>query len=222
MASDATRTGLEHELSAAVGELQIALQQAADASATIKTLLPKVGAINSLFDELDAVIRSGRQQIAQADDTAPASYSRPTLVVPSVSARPAPQPFGATESTPQPEIVAIKPPVAIEPETTGSSIERETPESVKRAEAQGLKCFRLEFESNPGPLDLRTVDDAVSEHPSVRDVALLDYDGRKATLKVWIEGNASPSDVQSSLVERSSQLFAAGNDVTIIALEDAA
>ena len=211
MASDETRTGLENELSAAVGELQIALQQAADASAVIKTLLPKVGAIGSLFDELDAVIRSGRQQIGQAGDTTPTSYTRPTLVVPSVSVQPV--------SQSQPEIAAIQPPASIASETT---IERETPESVKRAEAQGLKCFRLEFESTPGPLDLRTVDDAVSEHPSVRDVALLDYDGRKATLKVWIEGSASPSDVQTSLVERSSQLFAAGNDVTIVALEDAA
>jgi len=211
MASEQTRTGLENELSLAVGELQAALQQAADASAAIKTLLPKVGAIGSLFDELDAVIRSGRQQIGQAGDAAPAVYSRPTLVVPSAPAQLVPQPFS----------LETPPSTTVEPETS-AAIERETPESVKRAEAQGLKCFRLEFESSPGPLDLRTVDDAVSEHPSVRDVALLDYDGRKATLKVWIESSASPSDVQSSLIERSSQLFAAGNDVTIVALEDAA
>ncbi len=214
MASDVTRTGLEDELSAAVGELQIALQHAADASAAIKTLLPKVGAIGSLFDELDAVIRSGRQQISQAGESTPTTFSRPTLVVPSVSPQSMPQP--------QPEIAAIQQAEASEPIATTSTIERETPESTKRAQAEGLKCFRLEFESTPGPLDLRTVDDAVSEHPSVRDVALLDYDGRKATLKVWIEGSASPSDVQTSLVERSAQLFAAGNDVTIVALEDAA
>lgn len=211
MASEQTRTGLENELSLAVGELQTALQQAADASATIKTLLPKVGAIGALFDELDAVIRSGRQQIGQAGDAAPAVYSRPTLVVPGAPAQPVPQPFS----------LGNPPSTTVEPEAS-AAIERETPESVKRAEAQGLKCFRLEFESSPGPLDLRTVDDAVSEHPSVRDVALLDYDGRKATLKVWIESSASPSDVQSSLIERSSQLFASGNDVTIVALEDAA
>jgi hypothetical protein len=82
--------------------------------------------------------------------------------------------------------------------------------------------FRLEFESRPGPLDLRTVDDAVSEHPAVRDVALLDYDGRKATLKVWIESGASPADVQRSLTDRASTLFDNSNDITIIALEDVA
>jgi hypothetical protein len=123
-----------------------------------------------------------------------------------------PTPQWAPEATPQQ-------PVASTPERT---IEPETPESVKRAEAAGLTCFRLEFESRPGPLDLRTVDDAVSEHPAVRDVALLDYDGRKATLKVWIDGSAKPADVQSTLIARSSQLFAPGNDVTIVALEDVA
>ena len=135
----------------------------------------------------------------------------PTAPAPPIAT---PQPF-----VPQEIVATIEAPIT----PSGSeTIARETPESVKRAEAQGLKCFRLEFESRPGPLDLRTVDDAVSEHPAVRDVALLDYDGRKATLKVWIDGAASPSDVQSTLVERSSELFSAGNDVTIVAIEDAA
>ncbi len=221
MAIDESRTGLENELSQALGELQISLQQATSASATIQSLLPKIGAIGSLFDELDAVIRSGRQQIGSQACTEPATYTRPTLVVPNAP-RTAPQPFIAPEITTEP-VTMSTPAVTAEASTsaTGGS-ERETPESVKRAEAQGLVCFRLEFESRPGPLDLRTVDDAVSEHPAVRDVALLDYDGRKATLKVWIDGSASPSDVQSALLERSSQLFTAGNDVTIVALEDVA
>jgi hypothetical protein len=63
MAIDETRTGLENELTRAVDDLDTTLRRAADASATIRALLPKVGAINSLFDELDAEIRNGRQQI---------------------------------------------------------------------------------------------------------------------------------------------------------------
>jgi hypothetical protein len=222
MAIDESRIGLETDLSQALGELQTALAQATNASTTIQSLLPKIGAIGSLFDELDSVIRNGRQQIGSQATEAPATYPRPTLVVPSAP-WPPPQPFTAPEITPEPAIVSVAPTATAEPTASASGgIERETPESVQRAEAQGLVCFRLEFESRPGPLDLRTVDDAVSEHPAVRDVALLDYDGRKATLKVWIDGSASPSDVQSTLVERSSQLFAAGNDVTIVALEDVA
>jgi len=228
MASDETRTGLESELSHAIDELQAALQHAAGATASIKALLPKVGAIGSLFDELDSVIRSGRQQIGPVTGDPPTAYTRPTLVAPTAASRPTPQPFVA----PEPEWVSDPATTAIigQPKTPESAeaasavviIEPETPESTQRAEAQGLTCFRLEFESRPGPLDLRTVDDAVSEHPAVRDVALLDYDGRKATLKVWIDGSASASDVQSALVDRSSQLFAPGNDVTIVALEDVA
>jgi hypothetical protein len=214
MAFDETRTVLENELIQAVDELQTALEHAAGASASISALLPKLGAIGSLFDELDAVIRTGRAQIGQAGAATPAAYTRPTLVAPSAPSAATPQPFIA------PPNPAISP--ASDTATGGASIARETPESVKRAQAQGLKCFRLEFESRPGPLDLRTVDDAVSEHPAVRDVALLDYDGRKATLKVWIDAGASPSDVQTTLIERSSQLFDAANDVTIVAIEDAA
>jgi hypothetical protein len=212
MAMDGPRTELEAELGQAVDDLHAALQRAADATTSIRALLPKVGAIGGLFDELDAVIRSGRQQIGQNAAASPTVFTGPTLVVPGAAARPAPQPFAATEGAGESAATGEQP-VEV--------IGRETPESVQRAQAQGLTCFRLEFESRPGPLDLRTVDDAVSEHPAVRDVALLDYDGRKATLKVWIDGSASPGDVQSTLVDRSSQLFA-GNDVTIIALEDAA
>ncbi len=196
MAINETPTGLENELIRAVDELESALRRAADASASIRALLPKVGEVGSLFDQLDAVMSNGRQQMGRDASTAPPAYARPTLVVPSAPAHPAapPQPFVA----------------------------RAAPEPVKHAETGDLTCFRLEFESRPGPLDLRTVDDAVNEHPAVRDVALLDYDGRKATLKVWIDGAASPADVRGALVERSSRLFAAGNDVTIVAIEDAA
>jgi hypothetical protein len=215
MASDESQAGLEGELNRAIDELHVALQRAADATAAIKALLPKVGAIGSLFDELDAMIHSGRQQISPG--SAPAtSYTRPTLVVPSTAARPAPvpQPFSPVLEADPSAPAAESPPYAPD----GA----ETSAPAPGVEAPGLTCFRLEFESRPGPLDLRTVDDAVSEHPAVRDVALLDYDGRKATLKVWIDGSASPSDVQGTLIERSPQLFAAGNDVTIVALEDVA
>ncbi|MEK7693716.1 MAG: hypothetical protein AAB349_05935, partial [Chloroflexota bacterium] len=85
MASDDIRIGLESELSKAVEDLHTALQRAADATASIKALLPKVGAIGSLFDELDAVIRSGRQQIGPVTGAQPAAYTRPTLVAPSAA-----------------------------------------------------------------------------------------------------------------------------------------
>lgn len=236
MTTTDARTALEREFAESVNDLQIALEQAADANSQaaqantqaahattqaaqattlaaeaairVQSLLPRVGSISNLFAELDNVIRSGREQIGVSAQTAAPVYTRPTLVVPPPSASPAtPQPFPTYSETPSPastEAPAAETP-AFEPTNTA-----------------GLKSFRLEFESNPGPLDLRTVDDAVSEHPAVRDVALLDYDGRKATLKVWIEASATPSDIQQSLLDTSSAIFANGNDVTIVALEDVA
>ena len=206
MSTTDTRTALEREFSESVDELHAALQHAADATARVQSLIPRVGSISSLFAEIEGVIRSGREQIG--DGGATQTYTRPTLVASSATPSPTPPQFtsvpSAQSSTPaQPEAFAHKP--AFEP-----------------AASAGLTSFRLEFESNPGPLDLRTVDDAVSEHPAVRDVALLDYDGRKATLKVWIEASATPSEIQASLVEKSPTLFANGNDVTIVALEDVA
>src|SRR3990172_10174286 len=52
MAMDEPRTGLEAELGQAVDDLHAALQRAIDATASIKTLLPKVGAISGLFEHL--------------------------------------------------------------------------------------------------------------------------------------------------------------------------
>ena len=237
-------TALEREFAESVAELQTALHQAAEANtqaaqanaqaaqanteaaqattqaaeattlaaqaaSRVQTLIPRVGSISNLFAELDNVIRSGREQIG---GTAPAPtplYTRPTLVVPPPSASPAtPQPFPTYSATSAPT-AEDDAPATVSP-------------AFSPASTAGLKSFRLEFESTPGPLDLRTVDDAVSEHPAVRDVALLDYDGRKATLKVWIEPTATPSEIQQSLLDTSSAIFANGNDVTIVALEDVA
>jgi hypothetical protein len=211
-------TGIDRELAGALDELQTALQQASEAAAALKGLVPRLAATGSLFDEIEALVRTGRQRIGAGDPSTEmaSAVTRPTLVVPS-GPRPAP-------------VLSTSPERATSEATGGDeSTPPATPTAETRAPEEGmspqtaeLRCFRLEFECQPGPLDLRTVDDAVSEHPAVRDVALLDYDGRRASLKVWISPDASPSDVQEALKERASSLFSAEQDVTIVALEDAA
>ena len=196
MSTTEKQDSIVRELDGAIHELQGALQRAAGATATIKGLLPRIEAVSSVFDEIEGVIQTGRRQFG-AGQQAPATFPRPTLVVPSTAAI---------------QNVAASAPVEAAPSrpTAAGSI------------AEELTRFRLEFESSPGPLDLRAVDDAVSEHPAVRDVALLDYDGRKATLKVWIVATASPADVREALTNSAANLFPGGNDVTIVALEDVA
>ena len=54
--------------------------------------------------------------------------------------------------------------------------------------------------SKGGSLDLKAVDSSVNENPAVVDVALLDYDGRQATLKLWINQSADPVGVRDALL----------------------
>ena len=219
MPSNDLTIDLERELTHALDELHDALQRASQATSNLKVLVPRLAATGALFDEIEALVHAGRHQIGAAGEERPQwSYPRPTLVVPSAST-PRPPVLQPSASFTTPESAAG------DIEDSWSPVLEPAPEAaapLPGASDEALHCFRLEFESLPGPLDLRTVDDAVSEHPEVRDVALLDYDGRRATLKVWITGAATPADVQDALKDRASTLFAPDQDVTIVALEDAA
>jgi len=231
MAPNDTPRGLATELSQAITELEASLERTAEAVAKIKDIAPRIAAVNSLLDELESVIRSGRQHFGGQQIEPPASIARPTLVVPN-----------STAHTPVARTAQPIPPRQLE-ETPPQRIERDEPQAAQATPApqaalmqtperedarpqapsdEALISFRLEFHSQPGPLDLRAVDEAVGDHPAVRDVALLDYDGRRATLKVWIAAPSSPAEVQAALIERAPDLFGTENDVSILALEDAA
>ncbi|MHB8377330.1 MAG: hypothetical protein ACYDEB_10305 [Dehalococcoidia bacterium] len=205
-------TGLEQELKQAFDGLHDSLQRASEATAALSALAPRVRAINDVFDQIEAAVHEGRRQIAGASaaiggtQVHPATVTRPTLVVPAAGGRPALE-------RPQTPIEAAPP-----PDAAGAS----TALHDAIGQPEDLVSFRLEFESRPAPLDLRAVDDAISEHPAVRDIALLDYDGHKATLKVWIEGGATPAAIQAAIREQVRTLFSPDNDVTVVALEDAA
>jgi hypothetical protein len=196
------QTALEQDFAREAANLRSALNQASDAINAIEALLPSVGGIAGALAQLDAALQSARQQTGLASNdggaSSTAAFSRPTLVVPAAASG---QPAIGDEAT-----------APFQQAAAAADVQRDA----------NLTAFRLEFESKAGPLDLRAVDEAVSEHPAVRDVALLDYDGRHASLKVWIDPSASPAEIKDALVERAESLFGDDNDVTIIALEDAA
>lgn len=73
----------------------------------------------------------------------------------------------------------------------------------------------LELTMRTGTLDLKTVDAAVNEHDSVVDVALLDYDGSRASLQVWIESSADPDVVKEGLLESLTRRFAEAGGVEV-------
>jgi hypothetical protein len=261
--------GIAEDLSEAVDELHASLTRAAEATARIKSILPSVGRISSVFDELESIIESGRRsavlgsgdrpkgpaatperqagvtsgampQRAEAKATAEwaaTPAAQPTKAVPLMRAEaagtPEPQPWPSSTrdaAVPAPAALSHAPAAFAAPSSfTAPAPAAATPEKGEGpriravpAANEPLTSFRLEFESSPGPLDLRAVDEAISEHPDVRDVALLDYDGRRATLKVWIIATASVAEVQQALTSSAAQLAGPGGDISIIALEDVA
>jgi hypothetical protein len=220
-----TDQDLSGELNEAMVELQEALERAAAASARIQSLLPDVSRISAVFQELESVFEAGRRSGATE-----AAHPRPTLVVtpPTPKRTKRAQPL-AEAQVPEPlaDEWRVELPAAPQPETStlpddtllaplGELASVAAPES-----NEPTVTFRLEFESNPGPLDLRAVDEAVSQHPFVRDVALLDYDGRRATLKVWVSPAVTAAEVQESLTTRAAEM-GNGSDVSIVTLEDVA
>jgi hypothetical protein len=243
MTTNDARTALEGEFAESVAELQAALKQAADANTQAAQANTQAEQANTQAAQANAQATQATTQAAEAtthaaeatahaaDATAHAAdaAARVQTLIPrvgSISAlfaqldnviRTGREQIGATAPAP-----AYTGPTLVVTEPEAPAPVAEQPTAPKSEITASLTSFRLEFESSPGPLDLRTVDDAVSEHPAVRDVALLDYDGRKATLKVWIEPSASPSDIQSALAEKSPAIFGSTNAVTIVALEDAA
>jgi len=79
-------------------------------------------------------------------------------------------------------------------------------------------CLRLTVQSHSGSLDLKAVDGAVNENRDVVDVALLDYDGRQATLKLWINPETDANAVREALVASLKGQF--GDDGTAEAFID--
>ena len=76
--------------------------------------------------------------------------------------------------------------------------------------------LQLRVSTISGSLDLKAVDRSVNENPGVVDVTLLDYDGRNATLKVWIDPDADPRAVQDGLLTSLKQHLAQGQEANVV------
>lgn len=207
---------LSRELNDALRELEEALERAGSASARIQSLLPNVSRMSAVFDELEAILDAAKHNGTGATPPRP----RPTLVVPAAAPKRTRRAQPAVEVAMVPAAPRSDEWSVEEPTVAPQPVAAATP-TADAAANEPLITFRLELEGNPGPLDLRAVDEAVNQHPFVRDVALLDYDGRRATLKVWVSATTTAAEVQESLTARASQM-ANGGEVSIVALEDVA
>jgi hypothetical protein len=131
-------------------------------------------------------------------------------------------------------------PAAIEPEDVSGQNEPATEynEAPSQAEAPEIQetsigeepsggslshCLLLGVTSKNGSLDLKAVDGSVNENPAVVDVALLDYDGRQATLKLWINNQADPQSVREALLASLQRRLGEDDDAEVqIEFEDSA
>jgi hypothetical protein len=207
-----------NDLNAAIEELEAALGQARAAAERIRAALPRLEHMSAVFAELESIIAAGRDggSSPAVPSAAPSRTARPRSRHQTASLAEIAAAAGLQPEAPAPDDGLS----LVEPVPDADVLDHLEP--LVAADGDSLTSFRLEFQSERGTLNLRAVDDAIGEHPAVRDVALIDYDGRRAVLKVWITGAARPADVEQALRARADKIASDGGELSIVALEDAA
>ncbi len=162
-----------HDFERTLAALDTALNDAIRAVSSMRAFLPQISALAQAVTTIESAVTQARQNI----DVAPASPAQASAIA----------------SSPQAALRAIEPTA----ETAPTIETREGQQHVTTS----TQCLRLSVTKRDGSLDLKTVDNAVNEHPEIVDLALLDYDGRQATLKVWVSGSIDRQALQQSLTE---------------------
>jgi hypothetical protein len=195
---------LADELDVALTSLERSLQHAGQATSAIRGLLPQIAALASVVADMEATMARARQHIASSSDV-PARISESLREI---------RPLGATAASVVDRFAAEPPPIETQPEQ--EVIEELQPSEEQQDEqVGGARCLLVEVTCQDGSLDLKSVDSSVGEHEAVVDVALLDYDGRRASLKVWLREDADPVAVQSGLIESLQRHFGDDRNVEI-------
>jgi hypothetical protein len=171
------------ELEGALSTLETALAQASRSAMVIRSNMAQITALTETVREMETAITLARQSLS-VPLAGLRQAEQPTLRAVPAREQPAP--------TPEPQIAA-QTPVEAAPAPSLASTE-------PRTGAQVSHCLRVGVTSKGGSLDLKAVDGSVNENPAVVDVALLDYDGRQATLKLWINQSADPVGVRDALL----------------------
>jgi hypothetical protein len=191
-----------------IGSLEHALSEAGAAASTARVKLTEIAALEGRAREVDGRLSELEAAVNRARDS---------LNIPMPSAQSSflqLHALPAWEEEPESEPEAETPELALE-----MSTEEEEP-----VEHDGhARCLRLEVDKKIGSLDLKQVDAAVNEVPVIVDVALLDYDGRHATLKLWLGETNDPDEISTTLLrELRSRLGGEAIADIQVAFEDAA
>jgi hypothetical protein len=179
-AQSGDRADVAAELASALASLDDAIAQASHSALVMRGNLAQVAQLVEKVRSLETAIALARESLnVPMAGSGPAQ--RALRAVPAVEAPQADTPAEAPQNEPED---AWEPAAAPVPEPAG----------------EPSHCLRLGVASKSGSLDLKAVDGSVNENPAVVDVALLDYDGRRATLKLWINQAADPAGVRDALL----------------------
>lgn len=180
-AKSADLTNVTAELEAALNNLDTALAQASRSTLVIRSNMAQVASMTEVVREMETAITLARQSLS-VPLAGIIAAEQPALHAVPAREESAPAPAPAAEA-------AAPAPIAAAPE-----------QAPPQSEARVSHCLRLGVTSKGGSLDLKAVDGSVNENPAVVDVALLDYDGRQATLKLWLNQSADPVGVRDALL----------------------
>ncbi len=183
-ANDSSTTGIAQELDDALATLDTALLQAGRSVAIIRQNLPQFAALDRVVREMEAAMARARQQLDTSWDSA--EEKTPLRSVP----RPESESLESMQNSLDSHA----------DESDGTAADDSEPATAQQPGLSATRCLRLTVASKIGSLDLKAVDGSVNENPAVLDVALLDYDGRQATLKLWVNDSADPEGVREALV----------------------
>jgi hypothetical protein len=184
---------LKTEIEEALSSLDHALLDAGRSVSTVRDNMTRVLELAANARDMEAAIISAREQLAL---TFASGNSAPPL-----RAVPTQDDHDEDEPVAEPDLEPVQ-----EPEDDASSEnadeqeEDEQPEPAMEPASTATRCLRLKVSKKSGSLDLKDVDGSVNENSAVMDVALLDYDGRKATLKLWVNERADPNGVKEALL----------------------
>ncbi|MDZ4277526.1 MAG: hypothetical protein U1B78_00140 [Dehalococcoidia bacterium] len=185
---------LSSDLNATITTLDAALIQASRSVAALRGTIAQIDELAEKVRGMEAAITLARQSLnvplGPSTGTSPPTALRPV---------PAPEPLVEPFEPQEPPSDAI----SGGPETATSTSEggeQEDTEQESQPSGGASSCLRLDVRSKIGSLDLKTVDGSVNENPAVVDVALLDYDGRQATLKLWVNEAADADGVREALL----------------------
>jgi outer membrane biosynthesis protein TonB len=193
-ATDLDVSTVSSELDDAISTLDAALLQAGRSVAIIRASVAQFAGLAQRAQEMEAAMARAREQLSLSWATRqPDAPTTPLRPVPPQPYEPEPEPEPQPEPQDQLERYTI-------PEKAPELAE-EPPAGERLAASSGeSRCLRLTVNSTTGSLDLKAVDGSVNENPAVVDVALLDYDGRRATLKLWVNEHADPEGVRGALL----------------------